>query len=257
MDVGVFAYLHLRGKVVGMKRSVLLSASVVLMILVGSGVALAALSDIPDPDTPGANGRVSDILVAGDTIYLAGSFTQVTDKNGTFTRNNLAAIDADTGAVTAWDPNAQHSTGNSSVRTMALSADGSRLFVGGNFTSVGGLTRNRLAAIDPATGEVDRDWKGAGVNNVVLSLAVSGDRLYLGGTSPRSSKNRASTWRRSIPRRRRSTRCGHLLPPSRMAARAPCMRWTSPRTAPVFTSGALQHHLRQQRRYSHGEAHGP
>jgi hypothetical protein len=56
MDVGVFAYLHLRGKVVGMKRSVLLSASVVLMILVGSGVALAALSDIPDPDTPGANG---------------------------------------------------------------------------------------------------------------------------------------------------------------------------------------------------------
>ena len=165
-----------------MKRSVLLSASVVLVILLSSGVALAALSDVPDQGTPGANGRVSDILVAGDTVYLAGSFTQITDKdNNTFTRNNLAAIDATTGAVTDWNPDARSTSGASSVRTMALSSDGTRLFLGGTFTSVGGLTRNRLAAVDPVTGNVDKNWKGIGTNSVVRALTVSGNRLYLGG----------------------------------------------------------------------------
>src|SRR5215218_5608978 len=106
---------------IGMRRSVLLLVSAALAVMLASGVALAALSDVPDPDTVGANGRVSDILVSGDTIYLAGSFTQITDKDGTtYQRNNLAAVDANTGAVTAWDPDARSTTGTSSVRTMAL-----------------------------------------------------------------------------------------------------------------------------------------
>jgi trimeric autotransporter adhesin len=161
----------------------LLVASVSLTVL-ASGVALAALSDVPDPDTVGVNGRVWDILVAGDTIYLAGAFTQITDEVGsTFQRNNLAAVDAATGQVTSWNPSAinPNNPSNSSVRSMALSSDGTRLFVGGTFTRVGGLARSRLAAVDPVTGAVDNDWKGTGTNNVVRALAVSGERLYLGG----------------------------------------------------------------------------
>ena len=165
-----------------MRKIALLLASVATAMLLASGVALAALSDLPDAGTPGANDRISDILVSGDTVYLAGAFTQITDRSGTtFARNNLAAIDANTGAVTAWNPNAQNTSGNSSVRALALSSDGSRMFVGGTFTSVGGLTRNRLAAVDPVTGAVDKNWKGTGTNNVVRALAVAGDRLYLGG----------------------------------------------------------------------------
>jgi hypothetical protein len=174
----------MKRKAIVVRRPVLLLSSMIVTLLLASGVALAALSDIPDAGTPGANGRVSDILLSpsGDTIYLAGSFTQLTDKDGnTFTRNNLAAIDANTGAVTPWNPDARSTTGTSSVRTMALSSDGTRLFVGGTFSSVGGLSCNRLAAVDPVTGVVDNNWKGTGVNNVVRSLAVSGNRLYLGG----------------------------------------------------------------------------
>jgi hypothetical protein len=63
---------------------------------------------------------------------------------------------------------------------MALSSDGSRLFVGGTFTNVGGLNRNRLAAIDVATGGVNKQWT-AGVNNTVWALAVSGNSVYAGG----------------------------------------------------------------------------
>jgi Ca2+-binding RTX toxin-like protein len=63
---------------------------------------------------------------------------------------------------------------------MALSLDGSRLYIGGTFTRIGNRTRNHLAAIDPATGALDRQWS-AGVNSTVFALSVSGSRLYLGG----------------------------------------------------------------------------
>ena len=63
---------------------------------------------------------------------------------------------------------------------MALSSDGSRLFVGGTFTRVGGQARYRLAAVDPSTGAVDANWK-ANADRPVLALAVWGTKLYLGG----------------------------------------------------------------------------
>lgn len=159
-----------------MRQTVALLVSVALAVLLGGSIALAAVSDVPDEGTVGANGRVFDILVSDEKIYLAGTFTQLTDTDGTtVARNYLAAIDANTGKVTPWNPNA-----NNTVRTLALSSDGSRLFVGGNFASVGGINRNRLAAIDPVTGEVDRTW-AVGVNSTVWALSVSGSRLYLGG----------------------------------------------------------------------------
>jgi hypothetical protein len=138
--------------------------------------ALADLSTVPD-DTVEADGRVSAIVRAGDRVYLGGSFTQLTDKGGTIVaRNNLAAIDANTGEiVTDWNPNA-----NGSVRAMVLSEDGNRLYIGGTFTNVGDLARNRLAAVDLATGTIDRRWN-AGTNGTVRALAVSANRVYLGG----------------------------------------------------------------------------
>jgi outer membrane protein assembly factor BamB len=64
---------------------------------------------------------------------------------------------------------------------MTLSSDGSRLYVGGKFTRVGGLARSSVAALNTTTGAVLGGWK-ANVNNTVHTLAVSGSRLYLGGT---------------------------------------------------------------------------
>jgi hypothetical protein len=158
----------------------LLAATILLLM---APPASADLPRAPD-DSAEANGRVWDILRVGDRIYLAGNFTQVTNTDGTtYARNNLAAIDANTGNVVPdWDPNATRpaSPSTSSVRTMALSADGSRIFVGGTFANVGGLSRNRLAAIDLATGTLDKTW-GAGVNSTVWALAVSENGVYAGG----------------------------------------------------------------------------
>jgi hypothetical protein len=166
-----------------MRRTLLLLASMVIVLVVASGVALAALSNTADPNTVGANGRIWDILLAGDKVYLAGAFTQITDTDGTtFARNNLAAIDADTGQLTSWNPSATNpaNPSKSSVRSMALSSDGTRLFVGGTFTRVGGQPHSRLAAIKRLTGEVDGAWN-ASVVGPVHALVVSGNKLYLGG----------------------------------------------------------------------------
>src|SRR5919107_2071482 len=125
-----------------MRRTVLLFAASMAAMLLASGVALATFVDTPDSGTVGTNGRVWDILRANDKLYLAGSFTQIINPDGTtVARNNLAAIDANTGRLTSWNPNVTKLSGTSNVQKMALSADGGRIFLGGDFTRVGGLAR--------------------------------------------------------------------------------------------------------------------
>src|SRR5215204_4613164 len=137
-----------------MRRATLLLLMMVAGLVLGSGAALAytLIGEVADPGTVGANGRIWSIVAAGDTVYLGGNHTQVTDTDGkTYQRNNLAAIDANTGhLLQGWNPNATNSSGSSEVRAMALSRDGSRLFVGGTFSRVGGTARGRLAAVDPS-----------------------------------------------------------------------------------------------------------
>jgi hypothetical protein len=110
------------------------------------------------------------------TIYIGGSFTSITRRDGTsVTRHRLAAIDATTGDPSAWNPDA-----GGTVRALAASPDGTRIFAGGDFTSVGGKSRRRLAKIDAATGAVT-SWKPS-ASSSVRALAVARGRVYAGGT---------------------------------------------------------------------------
>jgi hypothetical protein len=123
------------------------------------------------------NGIVKAVLVAGDTVYVGGQFTQVRGPGGspTAARTNLAAFDRTTGALrTGFLSNT-----NGYVRQLA--SDGNKLFVGGSFTSIGNVNRSRLAALDLNTGTVDTAW-AAGANSNVYALEVLGSRLYVGGS---------------------------------------------------------------------------
>ena len=156
-----------------MRKTVLLLAVVAAaMLLSVGGVALAATnSSVPDEGTVQTDGRVSAILALGDKVYMGGSFTHVDGVE----RNHLAALDASTGRLTDWNPNA-----NGRVLALAASADGTRVYAGGDFTAVGGATQRRLVSLDASTGAVDARFK-IGLGAGVRAIAVSGNRLYIGG----------------------------------------------------------------------------
>lgn len=103
---------------------------------------------------PNANDSVYALVVSGSTVYAGGKFTSI---GGQF-RNNIAALDASTGALTAWNPNA---IGGFSPGILALAVSGSTVYVGGQFTVIGGQLRNNIAALDISTGSATA-WDPSG-----------------------------------------------------------------------------------------------
>jgi outer membrane protein assembly factor BamB len=125
------------------------------------------------------NGRVQTIVINGSTAYLGGTFTSVRPSGdalgtGEVARNHAAAIDLETGTLLPWNPNA-----NNMVQTIAV--NGSTVYLGGTFGTVGGKTHTRIAAVDATTGAPIATFKGKS-NAEVMSLAVGATGLYAGGS---------------------------------------------------------------------------
>jgi outer membrane protein assembly factor BamB len=134
--------------------------------------AIDASSGAVDPTwTPRADEAVRAIAVAGNRVYVGGRFSKVSGQP----RTRLALLDGSTGALDpSWTPSA-----NDLVRAIAVSSDGSRLYAGGDFTTVSGLSRPYLAALDLSTGASYGPWTQPSTpNGPVLDLQESGGRLY-------------------------------------------------------------------------------
>ena len=128
--------------------------------------------------TSAAADRVHDIAQIGGTVYVAGTFTGIRPtRTGTVTtRGYLAAFDAVTGApVLGFAP-----VLDGTVHALEPSADGTRLYIAGAFTTLNGATRGRLAAINPTTGATIANAM-PNVGGTVRSIVVRGTTLYLGG----------------------------------------------------------------------------
>ena len=120
---------------------------------------------------PNANGSVRSFADGGGSLYVGGLFITI----GGHSRNRLASLSYSTGnADPTWNPNA-----NSTVLALWLDPVASVLYVGGQFTSVDGQTRNRIAALDAASGSVT-GWNPA-TNGTVNSLVAGGGAVYAGG----------------------------------------------------------------------------
>ena len=128
---------------------------------------------------PEPNSRVHALALRGNAVYAGGDFTQI----GGQARNNIAALDATTGLATPWNPNATITSGTTVTATgagvRALLVDGQIIYVGGSFTSIGGATRNRIAALDSMTGNATAWNPDAG--STVRALALAGATIYAGG----------------------------------------------------------------------------
>ncbi|MGQ0720944.1 MAG: FlgD immunoglobulin-like domain containing protein [Candidatus Eiseniibacteriota bacterium] len=113
---------------------------------------------------PDANGPVRALAVSGGTVYAGGTFSSI---GGSSVAINLAALDAATGAaLPSWDGDA-YMPGD--VHELVL--HGGTLYVGGDFTILGGQFRNNLGALDAATGAAT-GWN-PGANGAVYALAVA------------------------------------------------------------------------------------
>src|SRR5207302_2281034 len=92
-------------------------------------------------------------------------------------RKGLAAIDSH-GQLSAWNPNP-----DSYVDSLTVA--GSTVYVGGEFSQIGGQQRTELAALDPTTGQATA-WN-ANVScspycDQIRAMTVSGSTLDVGGT---------------------------------------------------------------------------
>ncbi len=127
------------------------------------------------PWNPRPDGPVHSLAVgADDVLYLGGNFTAADQQ----ARDRLAAFNLATLTLASWNPGA-----DAVVRTIAPYTDGATttVFVGGDFASVGGHPRTRIAAIDAASGGVLGSFAPGVTDDSVLALAVDQTHVYVGG----------------------------------------------------------------------------
>ncbi|NOZ84679.1 MAG: PQQ-binding-like beta-propeller repeat protein [Deltaproteobacteria bacterium] len=122
---------------------------------------------------PNADGYVYTLTVDGqsNTVFATGTFREL----GGSARNEVAAIDSDTGKVKDWDPRINSAT------TISVGSEG--LFVGG-MTAIGCVERHNVAALDLETGEpTDLDPKISNPLNtgVVNKVAIKDGILFIAG----------------------------------------------------------------------------
>ncbi|MEQ1832132.1 MAG: T9SS type A sorting domain-containing protein [Candidatus Eisenbacteria bacterium] len=136
--------------------------------VVGGGAITDATTGALLTGSPRVAGAVLACISDGHRgWYIGGDFSGV----GGLPRRNLAHIFGD-GRVDAWAPNV-----DGEVRTLLLS--GNTLYFGGYFTTVRGVPRNSVAAVDTQTGEV-KAWD-PDIPDFVQALAISRSTVYIGG----------------------------------------------------------------------------
>jgi hypothetical protein len=151
---------------------------VLVVVAVVTGMAVlgaAAGASVPAAPRRAAtfDGRIRVVAASGNTIYIGGHFTHATGLDGrVVTRNRVAAVDAASGALLPWNPNANHPV-------YALAVAGGTVYLGGDFSSVAGTARGRLAAVDASSGAV-LAWNHQ-ANDRVWALDASASRVYAGG----------------------------------------------------------------------------
>ena len=150
-------------------RSMARSACAVVLAALALAGPLASAADAAPPPLWETDGSVSAIVESGGIVYIGGGFSYVGPHTG-----SGVVLSSESGAVVSRFPQVEGGRVSAAVR------DGSGgWFIGGTFTSVGGVARGHLAHIR-ADGTLDTAWN-PNADYWVLALAVSGSTVYAGG----------------------------------------------------------------------------
>ena len=166
-----------------------------IVAVVGAGRPGVAVGDTAPPvGTPATvsadalptwqiNGVVWSQVVVNNIVYVTGSFSRARPPGvaaggaGEVAATNIFAYDIRTGnRVTSFN----HSL-NQQGRVITAAPGGGRIYVGGDFTTVDGVSRAHIAAFDTASGALTASFHPT-VNKTVLALAATAGTVFLGGT---------------------------------------------------------------------------
>ncbi|MEU7574563.1 hypothetical protein [Micromonospora sp. NPDC049240] len=132
----------------------------------------------PRTDTPRiTNGEITDIEVIGNRVFIAGTFTSIANVGGTaIAQKSLASYNLDTGKVdTGFKP-----TIDGAVAAVEASPDGTSLYIAGSFNTINGVTKRKIARLNPTTGAPVAAFT-ATASARATALAVSPTAVYVGG----------------------------------------------------------------------------
>jgi hypothetical protein len=196
-----------------LRRTAVLAGLLLATATLPAVTSAAAAPTLPTPVTAGAlptpqtNGIVWAVTIVGNTVYAGGRFTEARPAGaapGTqeVPRNNLLAFDLTTGALLPWAPDVSGTVYTSStnpgpfceaapggganqwlcdsVFRIKANADGSEIYVGGDFDHINGEYRGRIAEFDTATGDLNETFKPV-LDSRVRGISVTPNAVYLGG----------------------------------------------------------------------------
>lgn len=182
---------HMTLSIRRLAKVTIVSATIAGLIGSTAPAASAALSTTPDP-TWMTNGIVYAIVRSGGRIYIGGRFTavrscppgQACGPGNAMKVNNVAALDATSGAaIKTWKP-AVTGDGTPTTTVYALAALGGKIFIGGDFDQVAGVPRVNFAAVDRTTGALDANVDaevGVAGSKSIRALLANDSRVFAGG----------------------------------------------------------------------------
>lgn len=102
----------------------------------------------------GVTGIVRGVAAGQTQVFLGGDFTSIDGQ----ARRRFGAVDASTGARTAWQSNVFSGSTDGVGKAVQLTPDGTRVILAGNFRNMKGVTSHTLAVVDSATGALVRAY---------------------------------------------------------------------------------------------------
>jgi hypothetical protein len=143
---------------------------------------------------PVLNAQVKALGISGGTLFAGGTFTLVSGQS----RSRIASFDASNGALTAWSGVAD----GGAVNALTVSPDGTKVIIGGAFTSYnGGVNPGYgMAAVDAVSGDslpwaVNSLLRNGGLNGGITSLTSSPDGVFGTGYDYGAGANFEGTFR--------------------------------------------------------------
>ncbi len=120
--------------------------------------------------TTGSTVRALALSPDGTTVYAGGDFTTAfSSSTGTQTRNRLAAFATSNGALTGWNPGA-----DAAVYAITPDAGTGTVYIGGQFTTLGGVARVSLGAVSTAGASTGWDPAITGCHEQHVTKVVGG-----------------------------------------------------------------------------------